>query len=55
MYFNLEDKEELERFVQRSPEGTVSLVDMDEDPSKNIYRLNDKILIKEFYWDPDKV
>jgi len=50
-YFNLQDKNELEQFIRSSPKGTVSFVDMDEDPEQNIYRLNDDILIKEFSWD----
>ena len=54
-YFNLKNEQELDNFIKCSPEGSVSLVEMDEDPSQNIYKLNDRILIKEFYWDPEKL
>ncbi len=53
--FNLKDKKELDKFIQSSPEGVVSIVDMDEDPKQNIFRLNENILIREFCWDTNKL
>lgn len=52
-FYDLLDKEELELFIQKSPEGAVQLVDMEEDPEKHIYSLNDHILVKERVWNND--
>jgi formate dehydrogenase iron-sulfur subunit len=52
-YYDLIDEQELELFIKNSPEGAVQLVDMDEDPDQNIYRLNDHILVKERMWNSD--
>jgi hypothetical protein len=53
-YFNLTDESELRKFISACPEDAVKLVDMEENPEQHIYKLNDKILIKEFMWDTDK-
>ncbi len=50
-YYDLNDRAELDHFIRDSPEGAVTLVDMEEDPEKHIYQLNDHILIKEQVWD----
>ena len=47
LLYNLNDEEELERFIKASPPGTVSLTDGDESPADNIYKLNDRVLIRE--------
>ena len=52
-YFNLDDEDALTEFIKLSPEGVAEIVDMDEDPSNNIYKLNDRILIKEHHWDAE--
>ncbi len=49
-YHDLMDETELELFIQDSPEGAVQLVDMEEDPEQNIFKLNDHILIRERMW-----
>ena len=51
-YFDLSDENELLKFRESCPDGAVELVEMDEDPEKHIYRLNEQILIKDFPWDP---
>ena len=50
-YYDLLDKEELDQFIQNSPEGAVQLVEMEEDPEQHIYSLNDHILEKECVWN----
>ena len=35
-------------------EGTVTLTDEDESPEKNIYRLNEKVLIKDYLYTTEK-
>jgi len=52
-YFKLTDENELQRFIEGCPEDAVKLVEMDEDPEKHIYKLNEHILIKEYSWDAD--
>jgi Fe-S-cluster-containing hydrogenase component 2 len=49
-FYELNDEEELKKFASAFPKDVVSVVDMDENPEENIYKLNDKILIKEKTW-----
>ena len=53
-YYDLKDNKELELWIKESPEGAVSLVDMDEDPEQHIYKLNEHILVRERIWEPDQ-
>ena len=50
LFYDLDDEGEVRKFIDACPEGTVTLTDDDESPEKNIYRLNDKILIKEYLY-----
>lgn len=50
LYFDLSDEHELREFIKASPVGSVELVDMNENPEENIYKLNDQILVKENIW-----
>lgn len=54
LYFDLSDEHELKEFIKACPEGSVEMVDMDENPNENIYKLNDQILVKENIWNTDK-
>jgi Fe-S-cluster-containing hydrogenase component 2 len=54
LFYDLKDENELKKFITKCPEGTVSLTDNDESPQDNIYRLNDKVLIKEYLYTTDK-
>ncbi len=49
-FFDLNDDSELKKFADAFPADMVSLVDMEEKREENIYKLNDKILIKEKTW-----
>ena len=53
-YYDLTDENELALFIQRSPEGAVTKVDMEEDPENHIYSLNEHILVRERMWQSDK-
>ena len=53
-YFDLSDPDEIQKFIDSNPEGIVSWVDMEEDPEKNIYRMNDLVLVKETGWESIK-
>lgn len=50
LFFDLNDEDDVEKFVRSCPEGTVVLTDGDESPERNIYKLNDKVLIKEYLY-----
>ncbi len=50
-FLNLSDDSELEEFASAYPDDIVKIVDADEDPDENIYKLNDKILVKEYIWE----
>jgi Fe-S-cluster-containing hydrogenase component 2 len=54
LFYDLKDDNELKEFINKCPEGTVSLTDNDESPENNIYRLNDKVLIKEYLYTTEK-
>jgi Fe-S-cluster-containing hydrogenase component 2 len=54
LFHDLNDSEELELFVKACPPGVVSVVESDETPSENIYRLNDKVLIREYLYTTEK-
>jgi len=50
LFFDLNDAAELGMFVSACPEGTVTITESDEAPEKNIYRLNDRVLVREFLY-----
>ncbi len=54
MFYDLTDKNELEKFIEACPPGTVSLVDTDESPEENIYSLNEKVLVREHLFITEK-
>lgn len=54
LFYDLTDKKELELFIKASPEGTVIISDADESPKDHIYRLNDKVLIKDYLYTTEK-
>jgi Fe-S-cluster-containing hydrogenase component 2 len=49
-FMNLNSEKELVEFAGLFPGNVVSIVDSDENPAENIYRLSDDILIKEHTW-----
>ena len=50
IFYDLSDKKELGLFIKASPPGIVSLTESDESPADNIYRLNDKVLVREYLY-----
>ncbi len=54
LFYDLKDDNELKKFISNCPEGTVSLTENDESPQDNVYRLNDKVLIKEYLYTTEK-
>jgi Fe-S-cluster-containing hydrogenase component 2 len=55
LFYNLGDESEMEKFVEASPEGTVTITYDDEAPEKNIYRLNDNVLIRDYLYVTEKL
>jgi len=49
-FINLDSEKDLLDFAGSFPGDVVSVVEREEDPTENIYRLNDDILIKEHIW-----
>ena len=54
LFYDLTDEKELKKFIKASPTGAVTLVEKDENPEENIYKLNDLVLIKENIWSTEK-
>lgn len=50
LFYDLNDTTELKKFMEASPPGTVSLTDADELPVEHIYKLNDRILIRDYLY-----
>jgi Fe-S-cluster-containing hydrogenase component 2 len=50
-FFDLTDEEELEQFVKASPDQTISYYEGGEDPDQHIYRLSERILVKDYRWN----
>ncbi len=54
LFYDLTDENELNKFIEACPEGTVILTDEDESPENNIYKLNDRVLVKEYMYKTEK-
>ena len=50
LFYDLTDSNEMEKFIEACPAGTVTLTDAEESPADNIFRLNEKVLIKEYLY-----
>ena len=55
LFYDLTDENELKKFIEACPSGTVTLTDEDESPEKNIYRLNDRVLVKEYLYITENI
>jgi len=55
LFYDLSSKKELELFIEACPPGVASLTEADESPAENIYRLNDKVLVKEYLYSTGKL
>lgn len=54
LFYDLNDEREMGNFVGVCPEGTVTLTYENESPDKNIYSLNEKVLIKDYLYITEK-
>jgi hypothetical protein len=55
LFFDLSDDRDIERFVKACPEGTVTLFDGDETPDRNIHKLNEKVFVREYLYNTEKL
>lgn len=53
LYYDLNDAQDVQNFINASPPGTVILTDQEESPGDHIYRLNKKVLIKDYLFTTD--
>ena len=54
IFYDLNDEKDMEKFISSCPAGTVTITEEDESPDKNIYSLNEKVLIKESLYITEK-
>ncbi|TFG41711.1 MAG: hypothetical protein E4H43_04065 [Bacteroidia bacterium] len=54
LFYDLSNTKEIELFVEACPPGVASLTEADESPDDNIYRLNDKVLVREYLYSTEK-
>jgi len=54
LLYNLRDDEQVKKFVAACPPGTAILTDGNEKPAEHIYKLNDKVLIREYIYTTEK-
>lgn len=54
LLYDLKDVKVIAGFIKACPEGTVTLIEGDEVPEKNIYRLNERVLIKDFVYSTER-
>jgi len=54
LLYDLCDHEEARKFVEACPPGTAMLTDRKENPEEHIYKLNEKVLIREYIYETEK-
>ena len=50
-YFDLDNEQELQQFVDAYDDEIVRIVEFDAKPDENIYKLSDRVLIKDITWN----
>ncbi|MBN1108539.1 MAG: 4Fe-4S binding protein [Bacteroidales bacterium] len=53
LFYDLDSTEEMEKFAAACPPGTVTITDSRESPGENIFRLNNKVLVKDLLYKTD--
>jgi formate dehydrogenase iron-sulfur subunit len=54
LFYDLKDEKDIAEFIKACPAGTVTITDDDESAAANIYRLNEKVLIKDYLYITEK-
>jgi Fe-S-cluster-containing dehydrogenase component len=52
LFCDLSDTAEMEKFAAACPPGTVRITNETESPNENIVKLNEKVLIRDFIYQP---
>ncbi|HLP71904.1 MAG TPA: 4Fe-4S dicluster domain-containing protein [Bacteroidales bacterium] len=50
LLYDLKDEKDVEKFIKACPEGVVTVTDIEESPERNIHRLNEKVLIRDYLY-----
>lgn len=50
MFYDLNDPVELDLFIKACPPGVADITGKDESPSENIFKLNEKVLIRDYLY-----
>lgn len=51
IYYDLTRSSDIEKFISACPPGTVALSDAKESEAENIYKLNDRVLIRDVIYN----
>ena len=54
LFYDLNDETEMEKFIRVCPRGTATITYEDESPEKNIYSLNERVLIRDYLYVTEK-
>jgi Fe-S-cluster-containing hydrogenase component 2 len=54
LFYDLTDEKDAEKFAEACPTGTAVITDDDESPDRNIFSLNEKILVKDYLYITEK-
>lgn len=54
LFCDLKDEKDVIKFIDACPSGSVTLTDEDESPEKHIYKLNEKVLVREYLYITEK-
>jgi len=54
LFYDLTDSNEMEKFIEACPPGTVTITDAKESPADNVFRLNARVLIKDHSFPSEK-
>lgn len=54
LLYDLCDHEEARKFVEACPPGTAMLTDRKENPEEHLYKLNEKVLIRDYIYETEK-
>lgn len=51
-YFDLGDEGELDRLVESAPGRVITYYEGEEDPEQHIYKMTDRIMVRDYVWNP---
>ena len=54
LFYDLTDENEMEKFIGACPAGTATITYEDESPDKNIYSLNERVMIRDYLYITEK-